>query len=983
MISPASFIKELGKWTSSLAGLSQIHGVRTLALGVVLTCVSLVDCAAQLFVHHQYTVEDGLSHNLVYRVFQHESTGYLWFGTEAGLDRFNGNTIQSFNTDVSLRQGVLAISEANGKSLHVGFFESGIFQVDVLQNNHASVLTDDIRLSIKLATKRDGSVVALTTLPGFLLESSPEGKIDTLYALSDTISDFVMDSDENIYLSTASGLVVFDSNSHYAYSLPLKEELVSMQVVDDQLWLANSRSIGRLTKDGQWLQSFAVNEGESIELFLIDRSGACWVTLESGALLYFDHGRRTDAGKQLDLEGLIVQDITEDMAGNVWLATRRHGVIKIEVIRSALEYQDLPAENPYLEAGTQLPDGTLIIGGDNALLACKDGECHSLASNFPDVWVYVYDALTLGKEAIISTNNGVYRYQHWDKPLERLVKETMGTIVADSAGIFYLSCITTGEVFSLNEGEPLKLLFHSNSRVHTSLHQNNAYWVFADSAIQIYSDSQLTELRYPENFFVNDAVFDAQNKLWCATNRGLFSHDSDGWEKFTEQDGYSSTNYLSLAIDNFGNVWLGNSHSIECRLSDGSVRTVLSPQTLNNSEVAVLLSDDGGNLHVGTSTDFFTLLTPNLQSFSGAPRLVVEHLNIGHRKLDLPLQEALFVEHDQADFTVKIDLIDLANWKGTKVEFRLLPLVNEWTEVQNLELRFNELTSNDYHFELRTNNPHYDGAAAALEVDFTVNPPWWASGWARVGEVIVALALMGFLLKLINDFQRNRYQQKIDLELLKMRALNNHLNPHFLSNALNSIKHLLRSDKTPSAMRYISQFAYLMRKNLEHQELNSITVKEEISMLDAYLSIEQLRFENHFQFEIILDDSIDRNARMPFMIVQPFVENAIWHGLLPLGNTRTGKVEVRFSLIKDKQRLKIEIKDNGEGYQPRGSSLQANGHTSSGISMSKRRLTMMDKRAQLNMRSRHTDPTMKANGTEVTVIFSMKKVHSKITTFVH
>ena len=180
----------------------------------------------------------------------------------------------------------------------------------------------------------------------------------------------------------------------------------------------------------------------------------------------------------------------------------------------------------------------------------------------------------------------------------------------------------------------------------------------------------------------------------------------------------------------------------------------------------------------------------------------------------------------------------------------------------------------------------------------------------------IALHCAERIVKLRADksLQKNRIQLLQARQLLaeeRLTALRSQMNPHFIFNSLNSIQQFVLKGDVESANKYLSQFSRLIRLVLQYSEANFITLDEEIDMLRLYLSLEKIRFGDSFEYNIYLEETIDVDEiKIPNLMVQPFVENAIWHGLMHKEGDR--KIEIRFSLLDDKA-LQCEIVDNGIG----------------------------------------------------------------------
>ncbi len=182
----------------------------------------------------------------------------------------------------------------------------------------------------------------------------------------------------------------------------------------------------------------------------------------------------------------------------------------------------------------------------------------------------------------------------------------------------------------------------------------------------------------------------------------------------------------------------------------------------------------------------------------------------------------------------------------------------------------------------------------------------------------------------------------------EISALRAQMNPHFIFNSLNSIQHLILVGDKLSAMKYLTKFSRLARKVLDNSTENKVSLADEIGVLDAYLELESLRFDNAFEYNIEVDDRIDCNTmELPLLLVQPFVENSIIHGLLPkkLGNKR---LFVRFKLNEND--LICEVEDNGIGRLASQTLQNATGRAkkSKGMKITERRLELITSFDQKN-----------------------------------
>lgn len=197
--------------------------------------------------------------------------------------------------------------------------------------------------------------------------------------------------------------------------------------------------------------------------------------------------------------------------------------------------------------------------------------------------------------------------------------------------------------------------------------------------------------------------------------------------------------------------------------------------------------------------------------------------------------------------------------------------------------------------------------------------------------IIIGSILFLFLLILYISFYRLKSKkEKAEIEQSLLRT---QMNPHFIFNALNSIQRMYVEGKTDKANDFMADFAQLMRKVLENSSNTKITLQEEIDTLHLYLDLEQLRSKNSFSYKIVVDENIlSYKLKIPPLIIQPFVENAIWHGVLPLKD-RYG--EILINIDPEQDGVRIIITDNGVGFDKNA---KLSNHLSKGIQITEQRI---------------------------------------------
>jgi LytS/YehU family sensor histidine kinase len=258
------------------------------------------------------------------------------------------------------------------------------------------------------------------------------------------------------------------------------------------------------------------------------------------------------------------------------------------------------------------------------------------------------------------------------------------------------------------------------------------------------------------------------------------------------------------------------------------------------------------------------------------------------------------------------------------------------------------------------------------KVVFDIRPYFFQTKGFRIGMPAIIVLLAIFLL--LTYIRQLRYRERQKQESLRLQALQGQMNPHFIFNSLNSINYFISNNDKLSANRYIADFAKLIRSILHNMNYNYITLDKEIESVEDYLSIEHLRFGDKFNYKIEKDCRIKpEELKVSPGLVQPFVENAIWHGVRGLEN-RKGNITIKF--LPDEEKLICEIEDDGIGRKKSGEMTSSNGQKKSrGISIIMERLRILSNLHNRNYNLTIDDlhPERNDTGTRVVIDLPLEK----------
>lgn len=445
-----------------------------------------------------------------------------------------------------------------------------------------------------------------------------------------------------------------------------------------------------------------------------------------------------------------------------------------------------------------------------------------------------------------------------------------------------------------------------------SIHKNgNAIWLGTYGAGLLYYNlsTQAYQNYRIEHGLPNNMVYgilsDINQNLWVSTNQGIAKFDPHTgiFTRYSTQDGlqdeeFSSGAYLKTSD---GEMFFGGLNGFTSFYPDsiGEDNSIFQPRVWIQS---VKVSGE----EIATDTAWQERKEIRLPNYRN------QHLEISFIALDLSRPEK------------------------NQYQFKLEGYDQEWSKPSEKTLaQYTQIEPGNYHFLVRGSNS--DGVMSQYTADLKIilTPLWYQTKWFQFGVPLAAILMI--ILFVYLRIQRLRAQEQLRLNyriaMVKQEALAAQMDHHFTFNSLNSIQRYITDNDKNSAIRYISRFGQLLRRTLDHARKNYLTIEEELSTLDLYLTLEQLRTKDRFVYEINTDPSVDiYNTEIPTNLLQPYIENAIWHGIMPLED-RQGKIRVSFSI--QNHILTCTIEDNGIGRK-KSAELRAMSqlkHTSKGMDL--------------------------------------------------
>lgn len=341
-------------------------------------------------------------------------------------------------------------------------------------------------------------------------------------------------------------------------------------------------------------------------------------------------------------------------------------------------------------------------------------------------------------------------------------------------------------------------------------------------------------------------------------------------------------------------------------------------------------------------------------------RVIIEDFQSGSGSLSFP--ELAKVPSIPYKNPVKIQYKTLNYKLAPHINYRYRLNQGAWVLTNTTSANFNLLHEGKYIFEVETQFSDLTWSKTT-SIEFSILPPWWRTWWFYILGFIILSFLTSWIFKIRTKRIRKKYEVKKELDDLERAALQAQMNPHFIFNCLNSIQNFIMQNEKAVAMEYLTQFAHLIRGNLNASTQQNITLMDEIKMLKNYLSLEKIRLGNKFDFQFKVDPELDlASIKIPPMLIQPFVENSVIHGMK--SKKSNGLIILKFN--KKNKQILIRVIDNGEGIN---NSNKSKNHLSLGMSITEKRLSHIDKNIKYQIKPRN-----KEHGTEVQIYIPLNVI---------
>jgi ligand-binding sensor domain-containing protein len=690
-----------------------------------------------------------------------------------------------------------------------------------------------------------------------------------------------------------------------------------------------------------------------------DRDGNIWYGTSTQGVVYFQPNQdflqlyKKDFTKAHALSGELITGFCEGNNGNTWITTWGNGVCQFN-----------PATNAYINYQLTIAAGDPLPGIYARMLTRSGNQLVFLS----DKGLTVYNEPTAsflasaGKEVVLP--NGRVRGLYAIAPGKLLV-------VSHRAGIFD---VRTGQ-YTYADSTGKDPLF-SLTDIHVSAWDSAAgrcWFMTTAAALYVYDLKGHTLSKQPfqsltrngKTVAVNVLNVDSRGRLWIGTAVGLQVYDPVT-QQTTQKLVNNPLNVINV-LDQGGWIWfttqkdIGRLHAVT-----GSVE-LYNASALQSSGIfrdRTMMKDRNGKIWIGGDAGF-CIMNPALFKKNESihpPALTGFEVFDKNLWFDTAYSrvDKIRLKYSDNFFSFTFSAFNFGIGKDAQYAYKLEPFDKEWNYTHNNTASYTNVPPGTYTMQIKCADYYGGWIGMPQKLTVEVRPPFWNTGWfySLIAVLLVLLAVWLWNLrqqymakkrreaKMAANAKENEYKLMEIQKLLaesQLMALRAQMNPHFVFNCLNSIQECIVTQKYAEATTYLNKFSKLFRIVLNNSGQNLVSIDAEKQVLQLYLELEYMRFENKFSFSIDIDEEMEADEILiPSMLLQPYVENALWHGLMHKQGSRD--LHIAFERVNEEV-FRCTIDDNGIGrarsFELKQSQSKTRHHQSKGLSICKDRIDVL------------------------------------------
>lgn len=442
---------------------------------------------------------------------------------------------------------------------------------------------------------------------------------------------------------------------------------------------------------------------------------------------------------------------------------------------------------------------------------------------------------------------------------------------------------------------------------------------------------------------------------------------------YTREQGLLSDYVQTITADKANNLWLTSEYGVtQFSLDkDHTVSNILfQSEGFANESFETAFDTASQQVVLGLHDRYMFVSTLRNRDQASVPVPRLDKIQVNNHEQFIDLDHAMLdLDHTQKNISIDFTAVHFTNADKLNFAYKLVGADTEWKYTTvNRSAQYAALSPGSYVFKLKVANESGTWGPEREMVSFTIVPPFWKSVWfiLCVSAIIILLAL----LLMRKRIQTIRYEAGLKQKIAEteMMALRAQMNPHFIFNCINSIDSLIQDNDKYHATIYLNKFAKLIRCILDSSKQNTVPLANDMEALKLYIEMEQFRNENKFTAAIKADPGLlHEDIKVPPLIIQPYVENAILHGLR---SRKDNKGELSISLDRQNGHIRYIIEDNGVGRMQ-----MQNGHptdkVSHGMQMSSDRVRLFNQEEHASVEITDLVSDGSPTGTRVQVLLKV------------
>lgn len=742
----------------------------------------------------------------------------------------------------------------------------------------------------------------------------------------------------------------------------------------------------------------------SISDLLFDDNGNLWIGTTGGGVVLMNRDHvffKTLQNRKDDLQSLSnnhIYSIFEDDAGIIWIGTYS-GLNKYDKHSSKFRHHKQNPDDPesllsdIIFCFHEIDNGNILIGSEDGVNIFDPVEGNfslfkDSKNNKTRLAAPIVRAIYQDDDGIIwiGSRSGLTKFNPVTKEI-KVFRAEPGTrtslpgnyilkIIEDEKGFLWMS--TDRGIARFNRKNESFINYTPSESNPFSLPNRTIFDIYNDKRDKLWVATagglfwldKRSHRFYPAIKGMDDAltanqlrassVFEDKNGVfWVGSFGGglmRFHPDKEKYMFFTDNDGLPNNVVYNVVDDLDGNLWVPTNRGLaRFNVVNESFITYTTKDGLQSNEfnLGASLRTSNGRLLFGGMNGFNSFFPHEIRKNVKPPRIAVSGFYVFDQlvKRELFDRDTVKLKYSENFFAFIFTALDYANPAKNQYKYYLENFEKDWnsTDAYDRVAEYTNVPPGRYTFRVIGSNNDGIWNEEGIAITLIITPPWYAT-WVFRGGMITSFAVFIYMIvtSRIRRIKRKHLFEKQFLEMekqyfdLEQKALRLQMNPHFIFNTLNSIQSYMVKNDTETAIEYLAKFARLIRKVLINSREAFIPIKEEIAALNYYLEIEQLRFDDKFSYTINISSDIDEEfTGIPPMIIQPYVENAIIHGIM----YKKGKGRVDISMVQKNEHIFCVIEDDGVGREKALQMARDSGieRKSTGMLITQQRLDILNK----------------------------------------